>query len=516
MPLLVGSLVAGLSLLAGWPAMARPVPVVPTGGTSAGGAAKAAPGRSKPDRGGDAAVQAAAEALGTWARERGGVAGVAVIDPGDGRHLARVDERTPLNPASNAKLFTAAAALARLGPHHRFVTGLYGEIRGDHVGDLVLRGSGDPSLTTDDLAGLVRQLVAMGVRRIEGRILVDGSRFDAQTVPPAFDQQPNEWASFRAPVSALSLDRNAVTANVLPLQAGQPARVWFEPPGLVAPSGSFVTVPAGRGQDLRIDWRARPGGITARLSGEVAEGLPRLRFARRVDDPTLLAGRVLEHLLERAGIPVRGEVATGGSGERRSLALHASAPLGHLLAELGKQSDNFYAEMVFKSLGAGPNGEPASFARAAAVVTEWIRTVGAADAGLRVTNGSGLFDANRASADTIARVLVAVQREPALASEFTAQLAIGGLDGTLTSRFRKQKRARSVRAKTGTLARADALSGYVLLPGRGTPVVFSVVVNGVTEHGAARQRIDRVVEAILACDEPAAAARGSLPSPNQP
>lgn len=504
MPLLVGPLLAGLSLLPGWSAAARPGPAAPAGGGRSGGAA-AEPARSSPDRGGDAAVQAAADALARWARERGGSAGVAVIDLADGRYVARVSERTPLNPASNAKLFTAAAALTALGPHHRYVTGLYGEIRGDHVGDLVLRGTGDPSLTTDDLAALGRALVAMGVRRIEGGILVDGSRFDAQTVPPAFDQQPDEWASFRAPVCALALDRDVVTAHVLPARAGQPARVWFEPPGIVTPSGSFVTAPVGRGQDLRIDWRERPGGIEARLAGEVAEGLPELSFARRVDDPTLLAGRVLAHLLRREGISVAGEVATGGSGERRRLAIHVSAPLAHLLAELGKQSDNFYAEMVFKSLGAGPNGEPASFDRAAAVVTDWIRAAGAADAGLRITNGSGLFDANRASADTIARSLVAAARDPAIASEFVAQLAIGGLDGTLAARFRAQRASRSVRAKTGTLARADALGGYVFLPGRAAPIAFSAVINGVADHAAARQRIDRVVEAILAGGEAAPA-----------
>jgi len=503
-PLLVGPLLAGLSLLTGWPAAARPVPAAPAEGARAGRAASD-PAQASPERGGDAAVQAAADALAKWARERGGSAGVAVIDPSDGRYVARVSERKPLNPASNAKLFTAAAALTALGPHHRYVTGLYGEIQGDHVGDLVLRGTGDPSLNTADLAELGRALAAMGVRRIEGRVLVDGSRFDAQTVPPAFDQQPDEWASFRAPVCALALERDAVTAHVLAARAGQPARVWFEPPGVVTSSGSFVTAPAGRGQDLRIDWRERPGGIEARLAGEVAEGLPELTFARRVDDPTLLAGRVLVHLLRREGIAVAGEVAAGGSEERRRLTIHVSAPLGHLLAELGKQSDNFYAEMVFKSLGGGPNGEPASFARAATVGTDWIRAAGAADAGLRITNGSGLFDANRASADTIARSLVAAQRDPAIGSEFVAQLAIGGLDGTLAARFRPQRGLRTVRAKTGTLARVDALSGYVFLPGRAAPIAFSIVVNGVGDHAAARRRIDEIVEAILAADQVAPA-----------
>lgn len=489
MPLFVGGT---LAVAGGAPA--EPAP----GGATGAGSSASAERRSPPGLAelGERARRAADE-LGAWVRERGGEVGVAVVDPESQRVLVDLAAEQPLNPASNAKLLTAAVALARLGPHHRFTTGLYGSVRGDRLGDLVLRGTGDPSLTTDDLAGLCRSLAALGVRRVEGRILVDGSRFDAQTVPPAFDQQPNEWAAFRAPVSAVALDRNRVTAHVLPGVAGERARVWFEPPGLVTTVGSFETVAKGRGQDLRIDWRERGDGLQARLSGHVAEGLPLLRFSRRLDDPTLLPGRVLAQLLAREGIVVSGGVAVGGSDERQRLVEHRSAPLGQLLAELGKASDNFYAEMIFKTLGVGARGEPASFARAATAVTAWARSVGVAGAGFRVTNGSGLFDANRISAATLARTLVVARRDPAIASDFEAQLAIGGVDGTLASRFRAARGARSVRAKTGTLARVDALSGYVYVTGRSSPLAFSVLVNGVTDHGGARTRIDRVVASVL-------------------
>src|SRR5690606_3060998 len=99
-------------------------------------------------------------------------------------------------PASNMKLITAAVTLARLGSEYRFSTGLYGEISAGKVDPLVLRGHGDPSLGTEDLWEIGRALAHLGVTEV-GSILVDQSRFDDQFVPPAFEQQPNEWAGFR-------------------------------------------------------------------------------------------------------------------------------------------------------------------------------------------------------------------------------------------------------------------------------------------------------------------------------
>ncbi|MEY2932933.1 MAG: hypothetical protein RL033_3682, partial [Pseudomonadota bacterium] len=90
----------------------------------------------------------------------------------------------------------------------------------------------------------------------------------------------------------------------------------------------------------------------------------------------------------------------------------------------------------------------------------------------------------------------AVRRNPAVYPEFLAQLAVGGVDGTLRSRFRRFKEQRLVRAKTGTLSAAVGLSGYVLAPS-GSPIAFSILVNGLDgQASAVRERIDRVVEAV--------------------
>jgi D-alanyl-D-alanine carboxypeptidase/D-alanyl-D-alanine-endopeptidase (penicillin-binding protein 4) len=183
---------------------------------------------------------------------------------------------------------------------------------------------------------------------------------------------------------------------------------------------------------------------------------------------------------------------------KQRLVFHESAPLSQLLAELGKNSDNFYAEMVFKALGAELAGAPAKSQDGAKAVLGWLAELGLSAADTRIENGSGLFDANRVSAKTMTSVLEHVYRNPAVYPEFLAQLAIGGVDGTLRNRFRRLTPKRSIRAKTGTLSAAIGLSGYVLSPKGKAPLAFSFLINQIEGRAwEARQKIDLVVEAIV-------------------
>lgn len=445
-----------------------------------------------------ASLQQAVDELDGWVKQHHGRLGAAVMDVDQGTLLAASGEHQALSPASNSKLLTAAAALTRLGPAYRYTTGLYGRLSNGAVGDLVLRGHGDPSLDTDNLWGMCRSLVAMGLTRVRGSILVDQSRFDSQFVPPAFGQQPNEWASFRAPVSAVALDENAEILNVMPTSAGHPARAWFDPPGFVGVSGSVQTVDTGKGQDIRLT--LHPGEhqrLDAVLGGRIAEGLPRLRFARRVDDPRLYPGYVLADILQRLGVKLSGRVAEGGESEHSRLVFHESKPLAVLMQHMCKDSDNFYAEMILKTLGAETAGAPAHSSDGAKAVRHYLRKIGALESTTKIINGSGLFDANRVSTFTLVHVLVAAYRDPAIRPEYVAELPVGGVDGTLHSRFRQYRSERMVRAKTGTLARSIALSGYVLGPRGRDAVAFSFIANGGMPHNATRHRLDLVVDRIV-------------------
>lgn len=442
-------------------------------------------------------LEAAVRALVSDRTFRDAQVGVAILDVDSGKLLGAAAEHAPLNPASNAKLFTAAAALALLHPEHRYETTLSGTVKnGRVVGPLLLRGHGDPSLSTADLGAMVQELRAHGIRQIEGDILVDQRFFDEQTTPPAFEQQPNEWAAFRAPVSAVAVNENTITLSVRPSSAGQPAHVAFDPPGFVDVEG---TVTSAEGGADTVGLALTPAGkrLSARLSGTVGASSRVVRYTRRVEDPTLLAGYALRALLEQAQLKVGGEVKAG-SAKVPVIVRHASQPLAALLFPLGKASDNFYAEMIFKSIAGERRGRPAKSADSAELVTAWLAKVGAVDGGFQLRNGSGLYDANRVTAASVVGLLRAAWRDPSIQPEFLAQLAIGGVDGTLHKRFPQERTRRAVRAKTGTLDDTIALSGYVLGPPGKGPIAFSIVFNKVTgkAHGA-RAAADALVELVV-------------------
>lgn len=438
-------------------------------------------------------VQAAVDALARWSREHGGTFGAAVLHTGSGEVWAQSNPDVALNPASNAKVVTSAAVLSQLGPSFRFATGLFGVIEGERIATLVLRGNGDPSLGMADLWQLAASLKQRGVRKVE-RILVDQSRFDARFVPPAFEQQPDEWAAFRAPISAVALERNAVTLVLTPTRAGTPARAWFEPPGIVQVTGSVQTRAPGSGQNVTLTLAPRDGVLTATLGGQVAQGLPELRFMRRLDDPRRAPGLALAAALNALGVSAPKQVGLGGETVLEPLALRASPPLASLVLELGKHSDNFYAEMLLVALAAEQGKLPASSDDGAAAARAWLQRIGAWSGDARFTNGSGLFDADRLSARSLVQVLAHASRDPRIASEFMAQLSIGGVDGTLKRRFAQLAAARSVRAKTGTLAQVNSLSGYVLPPDGSPPIAFALLVNGVAGNAAEiRKQMDEIV-----------------------
>jgi D-alanyl-D-alanine carboxypeptidase/D-alanyl-D-alanine-endopeptidase (penicillin-binding protein 4) len=425
--------------------------------------------------------------------------GAVVIDAESGRVLAAYNEHLPLNPASNAKVITAAAALTLLHGDHRYTTTLSGSTKSGAVtGALVLRGHGDPSLRTEDLFALATELRAHGIRRIDGDVVVDQKFYDDNPVPPAFEQKPDEWATFRAPVSAVAINENTVTMTVRPAsEAGGQAQVSFDPPGFVDVDGTVKTSEPGSDNVILA---LAPNGkrLSARVAGAVSVDSKLVRYSRRVDDPQLAPGFTLKAMLEQAGIKVQGDVRAGTAKVKNVLVDHDSAPLSQLLYSVGKNSDNFYAEMIFKSIsGELHPDKPAKSGDSAEAVTKWLEKQGLLDQGAIIKNGSGLYDANRVTTSMLANVIRYAIRDSTIGPEYVAQLSIGGVDGTLHKRFLNRRAHRAIRAKTGTLDDVIALSGVVYGPPGKSPVVFSVLCNKVGGKGStAREAIDAMVRAI--------------------
>ena len=219
-----------------------------------------------------------------------------------------------------------------------------------------------------------------------------------------------------------------------------------------------------------------------------------MHLSRRIDNPEIYAGAVLKRALMNAGVAVQGDVKKGGDDEQLELVGRDSVKLSELMPQLGKASDNFYAETLFKAIGAKAKGQPGSAEKASLAISEWLKSRQLEGDGLKVVNGSGLYDANRISARSLSRVLEAAYLDPLISRSFQDQLAVGGLDGTLRTRFYALTNRRSVHAKTGTLNKVVALSGYVFGPEQQTGVSFSILVSGISgQHGEARKRIDALV-----------------------
>jgi D-alanyl-D-alanine carboxypeptidase/D-alanyl-D-alanine-endopeptidase (penicillin-binding protein 4) len=165
---------------------------------------------------------------------------------------------------------------------------------------------------------------------------------------------------------------------------------------------------------------------------------------------------------------------------------------------MGKNSDNFVAETILKVLGAEKKRVPARSSDGAAVVLATLKRIGIPVENITVINGSGLYNGNLVSAGAVVKLLTAAYRDPAISSEYLAHLAVAGADGTLSKRLADLPTARIVRAKTGTLSDAVALSGYVLGPSPERTIAFSFLANRVAANLAGAKKLaDDLVREIV-------------------
>jgi D-alanyl-D-alanine carboxypeptidase/D-alanyl-D-alanine-endopeptidase (penicillin-binding protein 4) len=334
-----------------------------------------------------------------------------------------------------------------------------------------------------------------GIRQVTGDLVVDDTAFDGASLPPAFEQK-DEVAAYRASVSAVAANFGAMTMIVTPAEPGKPPTVSFDPPNDYALITNRATTlekrEAAAKKPLILDLKEEGGRSRAILSGSThTKGGASLR--RRVESPSLYTGYLFLQALKTVGVKVKGEVKRGTRGKGRLLARHRSYTMVYLLSAMQKWSNNFMAEMMFKSLALGDT--PATWEGAQARAAAFLKKAGVKD-GYKITNGSGLYDANELSAEQFTQVLYYVHQRRDLLPDFETTLAIAGTDGTLKRRMRGQAKGMS-RAKTGTLNRVVTLSGYAYTKG-GHKVAYSILFNK-TRGGAwaYRKLQDDFVEALI-------------------
>jgi D-alanyl-D-alanine carboxypeptidase/D-alanyl-D-alanine-endopeptidase (penicillin-binding protein 4) len=429
----------------------------------------------------------------------GGRVGIYVADVETGTELYARRAKAPLNPASNMKLITSAAALDRFGPQHTFTTRVLAEDVQDGVvkGSLYVRGEGEAFLLFEDFIDWAAELRQKGVTRVEGDIVVDDDAFDEAYLPPGFEQK-DEDASYRSPIGAVSVNFNAVTAVISPAEkAGEQPDVRLVPPNdHVEVVNRASTRPGGR-RRLMVASKATEDGTKLVIDGYTGTRASPQYVRKRIDNPPVFAGSVFKSALEMVGIEVAGTVETGDTPDSaETMVSHRSQPLSYVILAMNKWSNNFMAEQLLRVLGV--QGDSASTWEAAkgSVEAFLVDKVGFEDGSFSIHNGSGLYSGNEVSARQFVDLLRYMAEHPN-APEFKASLTIAGVDGTLRNRLRGSGVKGRVRGKTGTLNEVSALSGYARTES-GRLLAFSVLFDDTPRRGWLYRPVqDRIVEAIV-------------------
>ncbi|MEE8409418.1 MAG: D-alanyl-D-alanine carboxypeptidase/D-alanyl-D-alanine-endopeptidase [Myxococcota bacterium] len=414
---------------------------------------------------------------------KGAEIGLHVVRLPDGVELYSHEADQLLIPASNIKILTTAAALHYLSPDYRFRTKVFAEVDGKGIvaGNLYVKGHGDPWLVPERLWFLASRIYFLGVRAVRGNIIIDDSYFDGSPDANGYEQD-SSTSSYMAKSSAFSVGFNSLLVHILPAsEPGQPAKILIDPISRYAKVKGTVTTVARRRSIIDVNIEPHNDRSIVKVSGRISIKSNGRGYWRRVDNPPVFSGEVLKAMLRQVGIGVKGRVKVGVVPEDAERLVSLSSPrLADLVGRVNKHSNNFMAAQIARTLGAEVYGAPGTWAKGRRAIEAFLADeVGIERGTYMLGNASGLHDVNRLSPRQVYQILAYVYAQPHIRPEFVASLAVAGGAGTLSDRMADTDAVSLLRAKTGTLSTASALSGYVTCAS-GEVVIFSIIVNGYT------------------------------------
>jgi len=432
--------------------------------------------------------------------------GVAIADPRGRIVFERNGDRLFI-PASTTKLLVTTAATVLLPEDYRFRTTVFaaGPVEdGVLQGDLVLYGRGDPTLSgryDDSVTAALDQfadaLAARGITRVAGDVVGDASYFDSVLVHPSWEGYDLNWW-YAAPITALGFNDNSIDFRIVPGAPGDPPSVTMSPDvGVVRFTNRARTVPAD--SPRTIDFFREPGTNVVWAEGDVESDARAWTEYFAVYDAPAWAAAAFRRSLERRGIVVTGSArrtfdstAYAAARQGEPLAERRSRPLPDILRPILETSQNWFADMLLKTLGREFGGR-GSFAAGVEVERRFlIDSLRVDSTQFDVVDGSGLSSGDLVTPRAFVQILRRMRDHPR-ARPFLDALPVGGRSGTLRYRFRDGALPGRVRAKTGSINRVNTLAGYLELDD-GRVWTFALQLNHHT--GSTRdalRRIDAVV-----------------------
>lgn len=393
-------------------------------------------------------------ALGLWIQE------VGAEEP-----LATHGAERALNPASVIKLVTTWAALEVLGPAYTWKTEVYSNgptVDGVLDGDLILKGYGDPYLTTEAFWRMLGALRRAGIKEIAHDLVIDDSHF---AVPPenpgAFDGQP--FRSYNVAPNALLINFKTVRFEFY--ASGDRVRVAADPPLSNLSIRNRLSMATGRcrGYQAGISFDIPDRQTLSRvvLSGSFPEACAPYSLSRSVLRHDTYVLGLFQTLWAQHGGRFNGRVRKDLAPQDAEPILTAhSEPLGEVIRSINKYSNNVMTRHLLYTLAAEAAGVPATPEGGREAILQHLQRRRIDTKGLFIANGAGLSRQTRVTAKSLGQVLLQAWASPYVA-EYVASLSLPGLDGTTRRRFRGKPQAGQMHLKTGRIDHVAAIAGFV-------------------------------------------------------
>lgn len=404
-----------------------------------------------------------------------------------------------MSPGSIMKLVTTYAALELLGPNHSWTTDFLtdGTMAGDTLnGNLYVRFSGDPKLTIERLWGTLRELRSMGVNRISGDLVLDGSHFRVDGGFPEFnDTGNNPYAPFLVEPSAYLTNLNTLHFQVRSDERGTQA--WSTPALEEVTIDNRVTaLPDGPCPSRkRFNWTPvfhQGDQVTVRVTGELPQGCRTTKYLSLLPHDQYSAS-LIRSVLSEMGVSIDGGNRLAETPEDARLVMRSHSPdLVTMIRDINKWSSNVMARQMLLNIGAELRKEEHRDDRVAGIdaIYDWLEAKGINTAGMVIDNGSGLTRHGRITARQGADILQHAWQSP-FSSDLIASLPIIAMDGTMASRLRNTGMDGKGRIKTGLLANVRSIAGFSRDENNTTWAIVGMVNNDPAWNGKAV--LDRVL-----------------------
>lgn len=438
-------------------------------------------------------AQAPSNWLKTMAQNKGfkqATYGFQVVEIKTNTILADYQSHVALIPASTLKVITTASALNLLGKNYRYTTtlfskGKYNAATGYLEGDLIIRGSGDPSLQSDYFYNDSNQLCntwakaiqEKGLKNISGYIVGDAS---------AFNRQVNShwiWGDignyFGASANGLSFNDNKFSIYFSSGNAGSSVKLNKINPNYETNPMQITNNVMAKGSEDEAYIYGDPLGFTKEVNGYIPPNKTNYEVEASLPDPALLCAEQLCKWLQKNGVQTQlKKVKSNYQKESDSLAItqwvtHASPPLERLVYHTNLKSNNHYAETFLTTIGKGNTSQGIS-----SIKNHWDKR-GLDISELYMVDGSGLSRANTVTPNFLCQLLCKMARDSSTYSAFYNSLPIAGKNGSMTNIGKGTFIETNLRAKTGYINRVRSYAGYVKTKS-GKMLAFTIIVNNYT------------------------------------